>query len=78
MLKLYVNTFHKYFPITVINNNPETTFSFKSKNVTIINNKKNKMCIERWLKCYDYDEPYKLILDDDLLPSPLLVKNAFI
>jgi hypothetical protein len=25
--------------------------------------------MERWLQCYNYPEPYKLILDDDLLPS---------
>ena len=74
-VKAICQAFHKYFPITVINNNPQTAFTFKSKNVITINNNKNKMCIERWIRCYEYDEPYKLILDDDLLPSPLLLKK---
>ena len=74
-VKAICQAFHKYFPITVINNNPQTEFIFKSKNVTVINNNKNKMCIERWIRSFDFDEPYKLCLDDDLLPSPLLVRK---
>lgn len=69
------DAFHKYFPITVINNNPGIKLSYNSKNITVINNSKNKMCIERWLQCYNFSEEYKLILDDDLLPSPLLIKK---
>jgi hypothetical protein len=62
-------------PITVINNNPQQPFEYRSRNVTIINNPKNCYCIERWLRCYDYPEAYKLVLDDDLIPSPLLVQK---
>ena len=69
------DAFHKYFPITVINNNPDKKFSYHSKNVTVVNNTKKKMCIERWLQCYNYPEEFKLVLDDDLLPSPLLIRK---
>lgn len=74
-VKAICEAFHKYFPITVINNNPNEQFYFKSKNVTVINNDKNKMCIERWLRCYEFPEEYKLVIDDDLLPSPLLIRK---
>lgn len=74
-VKAICDTFHRSLPITVINNNPQQPFEYRSRNVTIINNPKNCYCIERWLRCYDYPEAYKLILDDDLLPSPLLVQK---
>jgi hypothetical protein len=69
------DAFHRSIPITVINNNPHQLFDYRSRNVEVINNDSNKYCIERWLQCYNYPEPYKLILDDDLLPSPLLVRK---
>lgn len=69
------DTFHRSVPITVVNNNPSLTFDYRSRNVEIVNNDTNKYCIDRWIKCYNYPEPYKLILDDDLLPSPLLVRK---
>ena len=31
--------------------------------------------MERWHRCFEYDEEYKLIIDDDLLPHPSLVKK---
>ena len=33
--------------------------------------------MERWVRCFDYDEPYKLIVDDDLMPHPSLVKKMY-
>jgi hypothetical protein len=69
------DAFHRTVPITVINNNPYETFEYRSRKVTVINNDSNKYCIERWLQCYNYTEPFKLILDDDLVPSPLLIQK---
>lgn len=69
------DAFHRSLPITVINNNPQQPFDYRSRKVEVINNEENKYCIERWLRCYDYPEPYKLILDDDLVPSPLLIQK---
>lgn len=69
------DAFHRSIPITVINNNPHESFEYRSRNVEVINNDSNRYCIERWLQCYNYPESYKLILDDDLLPSPLLVRK---
>lgn len=74
-VKAICDAFHRSVPITVINNNPYKAFGYRSRKVNIINNTENKMCIERWLHCYDYPEPYKLVLDDDLLPSPLLIQK---
>jgi len=69
------DAFHRSIPITVINNNPNEPFEYRSRKVEVINNDSNKYCIERWLQCYNYPETYKLVLDDDLLPSPLLVRK---
>ena len=74
-VKAICDTFHRSVPITVINNNPNQPFYYRSRKVEVINNNENKYCIERWLRCYDYPEPYKLILDDDLMPSPLLIQK---
>ena len=74
-VKAICDTFHRTVPITIINNNPNKPFEYHSRNVEVINNNKNKMCIERWLRCYDYPEKFKLVLDDDLLPSPLLIQK---
>jgi len=69
---------HKNFPITVVNNNPNTAYTSKYKNVTVVQNNKNMFCMDRWIKCYDYPEKFKLILDDDFLPSPLLIKKMML
>jgi hypothetical protein len=74
-VKAICDAFHRSIPITVINNNPHELFDYRSRKVEVINNDSNKYCIERWLQCYNYPEPYKLILDDDLVPSPLLVRK---
>ena len=66
----------KYFPkITVINNNPTYKLPYLAGEIDIINNEKNYFCMERWIRAYEYPEDYKLILDDDILPSPTLIKN---
>ena len=65
----------KNFKLTIINNNPNEPFEYK--NAEVINNSENKYCIERWVRCFDYPEEYKLILDDDLLPHPLLIKKMY-
>ena len=31
--------------------------------------------MERWIRCFEYPEEFKLIIDDDILPSPQLIKN---
>ena len=56
MLKLYVKLFINIFLLQLLIIIPKTTFTFKSKNVTVINNNKNKMCIERWIRCFEFDE----------------------
>lgn len=60
-------------PITVINNNPKNTFPYLKAPVEVLNNKENYYCMERWIRCYEHPEPYKIIIDDDLLPSPPLI-----
>ena len=74
-VKAICDALHKNFKITVINNNPTEPFSHAK--VDVINNTKNKYCIERWVRCFEYPEEYKLILDDDLLPHPLLIKKMY-
>ena len=74
-VKAICDALHKNFKITVINNNPTQPFSHLK--VDVINNTKNKYCIERWVRCFEYPEEYKLILDDDLLPHPLLIKKMY-
>ena len=74
-VKAICDALHKNFKITVINNNPTQPFSHPK--VDVINNTKNKYCIERWVRCFEYPEEYKLILDDDLLPHPLLIKKMY-
>ena len=59
-----VKALHKYFPITVINNLEGHTYT--NPDAEVINNDANRFCMERWLKCYSYPEPFKLILDDFL------------
>ena len=65
------------FPITVINNNPSEPFPVVGGTVDVINNDTNYKCMERWLRCYEYPEPYKLVLDDDLLPSIDTIKRMY-
>ena len=65
------------FPITVINNNPSEPFPVVGGDVDVINNDTNYKCMERWLRCYEYPEPYKLVLDDDLLPSIDTIKRMY-
>tara|TARA_Y100001937_G_scaffold126358_1_gene195448 strand:+ start:2003 stop:2674 length:672 start_codon:yes stop_codon:yes gene_type:complete len=77
-----VKAFEGYYPITIINNNPDDSIrlpgiDLKSgkdyKTIDIINNKSNLKCMDRWYKCYQYPEDFKLVLDDDILPSKTLV-----
>jgi len=63
-----IEAYYDIFPITVINNNPKEPFT-SEYSIDIINNIKNWKCMERWLRCFDYPEPYKFILDDDLIVS---------
>lgn len=74
-VKAICDALHKNFKITVINNNSNETFSHPK--VEVINNTKNGYCIERWIRCFDYPEEYKLLIDDDLLPHPLLIKKMY-
>ena len=75
-VKKIVFSLWKMFPkITVINNNPSYRLPYWGGELDVINNEKNYFCMERWIRCYEYPEEYKLILDDDILPSPSLIKN---
>tara|TARA_R110000803_G_scaffold115813_5_gene184418 strand:+ start:4221 stop:4883 length:663 start_codon:yes stop_codon:yes gene_type:complete len=65
------------FPITVINNNPSNPFPVMGGTIDVINNDTNYKCMERWIRCYEYNEPYKLVLDDDLLPSIDTIKTMY-
>ena len=77
-----VKAFESHYPITIINNNPNDSISLPGidiksgkeyKTIDIINNKSNLKCMERWVRCFDYPEEYKLILDDDILPHKKLI-----
>ena len=75
-VKKIVFSLWKMFPkITGINNNPEYRLPYWGGELDVINNEKNYFCMERWIRAYEYPEEYKLILDDDILPSPKLIKN---
>ena len=75
-VKKIVFSLWKLFPkITVINNNPLYKLPYWGGDIDVINNDKNYFCMERWIRAYEYPEDYKLILDDDILPSPTLIKN---
>jgi len=77
-----VKAFEGFYPITIINNNPDDNIrlppiDLKSgknyKPIDILNNKTNLKCMDRWVKCFNYNEDFKLVLDDDLLPSKSLI-----
>ncbi len=77
-----VKAFEGFYPISIINNNPNDSIrlpgiDLKSgkdyKTIDIINNKINLKCMDRWVKCFNYPEEFKLIIDDDILPSKILV-----
>ena len=75
-VKKIVFSLKKIFPkITIINNNPEYSLPYYGNGVDVINNQRNFFCMERWIRCFEYPEEFKLIIDDDILPSPQLVKN---
>lgn len=65
-----IKAYRDQYPITVINNNPTEPFPYIGQPVDVINNNKNYYCMERWIRCFDYPEDYKLVLDDDLLVDP--------
>ena len=65
-----IKAYRDQYPITVINNNPTEPFPYIGQPVDVINNNKNYYCMERWIRCFDYPEDYKLILDDDMLIDP--------
>src|SRR5210317_2186305 len=64
-----------YFPVTVINNNPNKSFPYLGQPIEVINNDENFMCMERWVRCFEYNEEYKLVLDDDILPSLSIIER---
>ena len=66
-----VKALKNFYPITVINNNPDKPFPVSD--VDVINNDVNYKCMERWIRCFNYPEEFKLILDDDLLPHKTLI-----
>ena len=73
-----VKALHKFYPITVINNLAGHTYS--NEYAEVINNDKNNFCMERWIRCFEYPEPYKVVLDDDIVINPRtiekLIKNC--
>lgn len=75
-VKKIVFALWKVFPnITVINNNPSYKLPYWGGGLDVINNDRNYFCMERWIRCFEYPEEYKIILDDDILPSITLIKN---
>ena len=75
-VKQIVLSLQPIFPkITIINNNPEHKLPYWGGDIDVINNERNYFCMERWIRCFEYPEEYKLIIDDDILPSPKLIKN---
>lgn len=68
-----IKTYKNVMPITVVNNNTDKHFPYLGQPIDVLNNEKNWMCMERWHRCFEYDEEFKLIIDDDLLPHPSLV-----
>ena len=70
-----VKALQPYYPITVVNNNPKKRFPQFGQPVEVINNDENFMCMERWIRCFECKEEYKLILDDDMLPSRSLIER---
>ena len=75
-VKKIVFSLWKLFPrITVINNNPNYSLPYWGGDIDVINNNQNYFCMERWIRCFEYPEEFKLIIDDDILPSPKLIKN---
>lgn len=65
-----ISAYKNIFPITVINNNPDKPFPYIGQPIDVINNDKNYYCMERWVRCYEYEEPFKFIIDDDILVHP--------
>ena len=65
-----IDVYKGLFPITVINNNPNEFFPYVGQPVDVINNHKNYYCMERWHRCYEYSEPFKFLIDDDLIVHP--------
>ena len=77
-----VKAFEGFYPITIINNNPDNSIQLPGidiksgkdyKTIDIINNKNNLKCMDRWVRCFQYPEKFKLILDDDILPHKALI-----
>ena len=68
-----VKALHKYFPITVINN--LENHEYTNENAEVMNNEVNHYCMIRWIKSAIYPEPFKLVLDDDILLSPKSIKK---
>ena len=77
-----VKAFEGLYPITIINNNPDRNIQLPGidvksgkdyKTIDILNNKKNLKCMDRWTRCFQYPEKFKLILDDDILPHITLI-----
>ena len=71
----FIRSFKKVCPLSIVNNNPEEQFPYLGQPIDVINNTKNYFCMERWVRCFDYDEEYKLLVDDDLLPHPSLINK---
>lgn len=67
------HTFHSLnIPVSIINNNPDEHLPYL-KDIDVINNDKNYYCMERWHRCFEYSEEFKVVIDDDLLPHPSLI-----
>lgn len=65
---ILVEKFAGKLPILIINNNPKLTIN-QFPGAGVINNSKNRWCIERWRVAKDLKYKYAIILDDDINPS---------
>lgn len=68
-----VKVLSPFIKITVINNNP--SYKYYSDKACVENFDTNHKCLIRWKSCFNYDEPFKIILDDDFLISPESIKS---
>lgn len=62
-----VNYYSTKLPIFIVNNNPAIVMKKPPEVEKVVNNRKNKWCIERWYQAMSINSEYICLLDDDLL-----------
>jgi len=59
----------------IVNNNPDVKIRENKSIERVINNDKNKLCIDRWRWAVEIPTKYVCILDDDVLPNLSAMKK---